>query len=73
MSHVHRGIASALRRIGAQHAANRRNELRPAVTLARQLFLPGGGEPIELRLLVRLRLPPFGFDPALPLEPMKGG
>ena len=60
------------RQVGQVDLPDGGNELRPAITLPRQLLLPGGGEPIELRLLIGVGLTPVRLDPPLPLEPMQG-
>lgn len=60
-------------RVGVEHTANGGNELRPSVALAYELFLSGGGQPVKLRLLIGVGLPPLRLDPALPLETMQRG
>jgi hypothetical protein len=55
----------------AQYAADDRGYSLPALLFPGELFPAAPGDGIELRFAVILRSAPFGFDPAVLLEPQE--
>src|SRR5262245_15334271 len=65
------GRTSVLGRGRIHDASDRVDQLRPAILLARELRLAGGGQLVILRALVGFADVPFGLEPAPFLEAMK--